>query len=381
MRVSAQSVESASESGSKQYRYAPGTNRLIGIVQAGQDKPAVNAPQMKEEVAHWLRTAWLYHPTGVPLARFDTAAGQHRRIVYNSAKRPVAAHDAQNRLMVRYRYNLQGERIARTVYEVKPAMQQVTLKTGDMQKDVIGQTTYNLYRDQRLAGEADGEGRITAHYVYFNGMPVAKIETAPNTGIWHALWKVARTAGGLLKREEPQASDSVASIYAIHTDQRGAPQLVTDETQHIVWQADTNAFGKAHVRYAAESGTQARKFEMNLRLPGQVYDPQTGLHDNYLRDYDPDTGRYTTPDPLGLSGGMNPYAYVSNNPLTSIDPLGLYQSDIHYYLTYFLAIVAGVNAHDARMIALADQYVDSNPLTRPLENIPLISQPNPMSVT
>ena len=202
--------------------------------------------------------------------------------------------------------------------------------------------------------------------MYLNGVPVAKIETVPNTSLWHGVWKALRTLGGMIGQEAPQADDSVAAVYAIHTDQRGAPQVVTDRKQRIVWQADTDAFGQARIRYAAQT-TTGKTFEMNLRLPGQVYDAQTELHYNYWRDYDPRLGRYTTPDPLGLDGGMNPYAYAANNPLTNVDPLGLYQSDIHYYMTFFLAMAAGIDYNDARIIALATQYVDNNPQTRPVD--------------
>jgi hypothetical protein len=58
---------------------------------------------------------------------------------------------------------------------------------------------------------------------------------------------------------------------------------------------------------------------------------------------------------------------VSNNPLSNIDPLGLYQSDIHYYMTFFLAMAAGVDYGEARTMALATQYVDNNPLTEPID--------------
>ena len=44
---------------------------------------------------------------------------------------------------------------------------------------------------------------------------------------------------------------------------------------------------------------------------------------NYFRDYDPATGRYTQSDPIGLNGGLNTYAYVSNSPVTRFDRFGL----------------------------------------------------------
>ena len=59
-----------------------------------------------------------------------------------------------------------------------------------------------------------------------------------------------------------------------------------------------------------------------LRFPGQYRDAETGLHYNVYRYYDPATGRYLSPDPLGLEPAPNPVAYVPN-PLLAADPLGL----------------------------------------------------------
>ena len=65
-------------------------------------------------------------------------------------------------------------------------------------------------------------------------------------------------------------------------------------------------------------------FDLPLRLPGQRYDAETGLHYNYFRDYDPSTGRYQESDPIGLDGGdLNTYRYVASTPLTWTDIEGL----------------------------------------------------------
>lgn len=64
--------------------------------------------------------------------------------------------------------------------------------------------------------------------------------------------------------------------------------------------------------------------ENNLRLPGQYYDRETGLHYNYFRDYDPTTGRYIEADPIGFDAGPNLYAYVDGNPITRTDWFGLF---------------------------------------------------------
>ncbi|MFD1803598.1 RHS repeat-associated core domain-containing protein, partial [Mixta tenebrionis] len=60
----------------------------------------------------------------------------------------------------------------------------------------------------------------------------------------------------------------------------------------------------------------------NLRFAGQYFDHETGLHYTTFRYYDPKNGHFTQPDPIGLAGGLNQYAYAPN-PLTWIDPLGL----------------------------------------------------------
>lgn len=60
-----------------------------------------------------------------------------------------------------------------------------------------------------------------------------------------------------------------------------------------------------------------------MRFAGQLYDAESGLNYNYFRNYNSLTGRYAESDLIGLTGGINTYAYVGSNPLTRIDPNGL----------------------------------------------------------
>ncbi|NHZ67044.1 RHS repeat-associated core domain-containing protein, partial [Massilia genomosp. 1] len=121
------------------------------------------------------------------------------------------------------------------------------------------------------------------------------------------------------KTKNSNGQDTVAYY---HHDQRWAPLQATDRAGNIVWAASYDAFGRAQITSPAAGGAQPT-IVSNLRLPGQIEDAETGLYYNYHRDYDPQTGRYMQGDPIGLGGGINTYAYVGGNPLSSIDPNGL----------------------------------------------------------
>jgi RHS repeat-associated protein len=107
------------------------------------------------------------------------------------------------------------------------------------------------------------------------------------------------------------------SCYYYHNDHLGTPQKLTAQNGLVVWQAKYAAFGEAMI-------DSASTITNNLRLSGQYYDEETQLHYNYHRYYDPRSGRYLTPDPIGLQGGINVYSYVKNNPINLGDPLGLF---------------------------------------------------------
>jgi RHS repeat-associated protein len=99
-------------------------------------------------------------------------------------------------------------------------------------------------------------------------------------------------------------------------DQVGAPREVVNSTGDIVWRGTIAPYGSI----LNESGLARRP---TMRLPGQYADPETGLSYNGARYYDPTLGRYITPDPIGIDGSLDTYAYAGD-PLAVIDPWGLY---------------------------------------------------------
>ena len=122
----------------------------------------------------------------------------------------------------------------------------------------------------------------------------------------------------LVQRERSALRDAAQAdvderFYAIVTDLVGAPTELVGADGELAWQACSTLWG-------AVTGTGT--VDCPLRFPGQYADPESGLHYNVLRHYDPATARYVSPDPLGLGGGPDPHAYVPN-PTRWLDPLGL----------------------------------------------------------
>ncbi|WP_177498741.1 RHS repeat domain-containing protein, partial [Pseudomonas sp. G(2018)] len=109
-----------------------------------------------------------------------------------------------------------------------------------------------------------------------------------------------------------------ACPFYYQLDHLGTPQELTDYGGDIVWSAKYTAYGK--LSQLNHGGGE--QLEQPLRFQGQYFDTESGLHYNRHRYYHPDTGRYLTPDPVKLAGGLNAYQYT-RNPTGWVDPLGL----------------------------------------------------------
>ncbi|MFF4430159.1 putative T7SS-secreted protein [Streptomyces sp. NPDC001513] len=159
---------------------------------------------------------------------------------------------------------------------------------------------------QRLAptGEVAEETLFT-----WDGTTLCEQTAGPVTLTWthhglHPLTQAERVLGTTDDR-----------FFAIVTDLIGTPRELVDEAGEIAWRARSTLWGSTTWTRDAAAYTP-------LRFPGQYFDPESGLHHNHFRTYDPETARYLTPDPLGLTPAPNPATYVSN-PHTWSDPLGL----------------------------------------------------------
>jgi RHS repeat-associated protein len=137
-----------------------------------------------------------------------------------------------------------------------------------------------------------GAPAVLYEYIWFNGQPVAQIDAGPVT-------------------------------HWTFTDHLGTPLIQTDTAGAIYWRAEHEPYGKV---YALRTADQHQP----LRLPGQEAEqlnlgPNGGTERSYniFRWYRNGWGRYTQGDPVGLDDDPNLFAYAVDNPILSIDSLGL----------------------------------------------------------
>jgi RHS repeat-associated protein len=131
--------------------------------------------------------------------------------------------------------------------------------------------------------------------------------TAPSTvGTHNFQWRMVQdsTRFGAFTTNVAVSVQQAQSLYYVHADHLNTPRLVADATGTTVWRWDqAEPFGGNPANEDPDANSVA--FDLPLRLPGQRYDAETGLHYNYFRDYDPSLGIYKQSDLIGLRGGLN----------------------------------------------------------------------------
>jgi RHS repeat-associated protein len=157
---------------------------------------------------------------------------------------------------------------------------------------------------------------------------------------------------GIDNKLRMQSGETVNYFLADHL---GSTVGLTDITGNLTSQANYDSFGN-------QTGNLGSRYGFT----GRERDDATALMYYRARWYDPKIGRFISEDPIGLAGGINQFSYVGNNPVNATDPFGLYEKDVHFLLTYYLAQKTGCfSNHEARLVAAANQGTDEVPATSP----------------
>ena len=300
----------------KHFDYDPADN-LIGRLERDRDNH-----RDQRQLLH-------YDATGRIIASQDNAQGQRETFAYDAAANLLDGPSASAGLVVhnklltyqdkRYRYDGFGRMI-----EKRSALRGVQLFAYDAEHRLIEVRSQKDGRETVVKMTYDPLGRRIAKTEHdSNGYPLG--ETRFDWEGLRLLQEHRHSQTSLYLYEEDgyvplarvDGTGEHQSVRYYHNDLNGLPEQLTEADGKTVWQARYQVWGNADEEVREAYFIE----EQNLRFQGQYLDREIGLHYNTFRFYDPDVGRFTTPDPIGLIGGFNLYQYAPN-PIGWIDPWG-----------------------------------------------------------
>ncbi|MBY8881772.1 DUF6531 domain-containing protein [Actinacidiphila acidipaludis] len=270
--------------------------------------------------------------SATPLDRPEDTAREFTDGRLRRSGRTGYEYDAQGRIVRSTRRLLNGQRQVRTftwnahdqltatvtpdgtrwTYLYDPAGRRIAKRRHDGDGTVAEEIRFT-WSGAQLAEQTTAGGRTTTwEYVPGTYRPLAQLAHAHGPGDGG---DGTDGPGHDLSRDDDQALVD-GRFHAIVTDMTGRPTELVSLDGELAWQQRTTLWGVPVTDPADDA------VDCPLRFPGQYADAETGWYFNYFRHYDPESARYTAPDPLGLDPSPNAQTYVAN-PFAWIDPLGL----------------------------------------------------------
>jgi RHS repeat-associated protein len=118
------------------------------------------------------------------------------------------------------------------------------------------------------------------------------------------------------------ATKTGSFVLYFHPDHQGSTAVVTDAQGNLFEDISYDPFGATRSDSIPPNTTS----NVNHKYTGQELDAETGLYNYNARLYDPDLGRFLTPDTIVPDPenpqALNRYSYVINNPMLYSDPTG-----------------------------------------------------------
>jgi RHS repeat-associated protein len=193
---------------------------------------------------------------------------------------------------------------------------------GNLTSD--GVRTFEWDAADRLVAVEEGTQRV--EYTY-NGVGQRTQVVKKTSGVTDWTRRLVWAELDLLE-ERNSAGTAVVKRYLAQGVQEGTDAYfyTRDHLGSLVNLTDTSMTLRARYAYDPYGrGTRTTgDREADIGFTGHMLDRETDLALTYFRAYDPSLGRWLSKDPIGEAGGINLYAYVGNDPIMGVDPLGLY---------------------------------------------------------
>jgi RHS repeat-associated protein len=274
-----------------------------------------------QELGEILGRIFTYDPDGDVTAVQDSARGP-RRFAYDAVRQVIRSSSEEGESQYAYDADGNVRYRNRTILEYAPGDRLLGPGGEGFRYDDCGRAVEKgsaRYRwnalDQLVGARGDG-GEVTFGYDGL-GRRVWKESGGVRTDyLWAGDDLLAERSPGraveyAVAGFEPWALWVDGELRHAVTTPLGPVTELLDREGRQVWQGRPDEWGRL------DDGDAPA-----LRLPGQLHDPETGLHYNRFRYYDPEYGRFISPDPVGLLGGLNAYRYAPS-ALGWSDPLGL----------------------------------------------------------